>query len=167
MGKWVLGWQIGSLWSLLFLFFLFPLNQCFCLRERHLQGWVQWAHVLSARVSVLRLNRWHPEDEHASVSPWRQAEWQTHWVVSCCLAFCSSSHPLSSHHTETPTCCRSAREPALCSVTLRVKFSVCCRSKQTPYIYWLPGNSNVPWRKQSSSVRSWLVDLIQHSLTLN
>lgn len=94
---------------------------------------------------VLHLNRRHPADGHASVSPWRQAEWHTHRGFGRCLAFHPHTEPsasLSSHHTETPgahmlpLCSRTCQ----CSVKLRVKFSVCVLESS---IYWLPGDSVV------------------------
>lgn len=53
---------------------------------------------VSASVVVLHLNRWHPEDGHASVSKWRQTDWQTHWGVSRCLAVCPSTQPPACPH---------------------------------------------------------------------
>lgn len=117
---------------------------------------------VSARVVVLHLNRRHPEDGHASVSPWRQAEWQTHRGVGCCPAFCSPSlpRPHTTLRHRAPTCCHSATLEAasstVCSVALRVQFSVCVLESS---LYWLPG--------ESINVLSVfpLVDLIQHPLT--
>lgn len=164
MGKWVLGWQIGSLWSL-------PL----CVAPVSSQPVLWFERKASTRVGSVgtvrcrpgwHLNRWHPEDGHASVSPWRHAEWQTRGGVSRCLAFCPSAHPpvLTPHYTPAGLhmLLLCSRTDAVCSVKLRVKFTVCVPEAS---IQWLPGNSSFH-RSESSSVSS-LAELIQHSLTLN
>lgn len=77
-----------------------------------------------------------------------------------CLLFPLPPRPHTTLRHRAPTCCHSATlEPAssaVCSVTLRVQFSVCVLESS---LYWLPG--------ESISFLSVfpLVDLIQHSLT--
>lgn len=79
--------------ALLFMLLPFPLNQWGLVWETDTFWVVGGRREVSAEVVVLHLNRCHPEDGHASVSPWRQAEQQTHRWSSCCLASCPPTPP--------------------------------------------------------------------------
>lgn len=106
---WMADWL--TVWTFFFCCFCFFSTSALVWETAIYTGWGSGSghsHV-SARVFVLHLNRRHPEDGHASVSPWRQAEWQTHRGVSCCLAFCPFTHPLRLHHNETPGTHAAAR----------------------------------------------------------
>lgn len=96
MGKWVV--------SFFFLFFFFRwidsfrclhFSVCFWFFSSSRKNVCNGGVSVGNTVVVLHLKRWHAEAGHASVSPWRQAEWQTHRGVSCCLAFCPSPLSLS------------------------------------------------------------------------
>lgn len=112
MGKWVFRWQAGSLRGLLFMLLLFPLKQCCCLRERNGGAW-------GGGGGVPHPNRRHPDNRHASVSSWRQAEWQTHRgtrLLSCLLFPSLSPYLTTPLSPPAPTFCHSALcRTCLCS----------------------------------------------------